>query len=361
MSNFWQQRTFTPRVMPGNQFSNVAVPPKKFPWGAFSNNKVDNSYTLPWNRPNLPSWAVGRREDAGLPVGNGNGQNRPVRPLPPRGAPVDRNPNKPGLGWGGLNPKRQNPGPGGNADIITFNIKGGRRPQAVRRDLLNMLEYNPNLLGLQEMRSKSRMNMVRKVLNNNGYGLFGGLGTPVAYRKKGNKIVDRGSKFLTGSKFVGAAGAGPSTLNPKAANYLVLKNKKTGGLTSLTNLHAAPSQYLAVRNQLARTQFRKTAQLQKQLENKYGKGLAQLVVGDMNTNKMGKFKPFRSSGIRAYKSPSGTFGKRQIDWIMSDRGLGNRRVVNTGSDHKAYMGSLRPRSNANRYKRQNPNPPRRRF
>lgn len=271
--------------------------------------------------------------------------------------PGSINPGRPIMG--GRGPGWENPGKGGRPghqlDFITANIKGARAPGKVRKDFLKLLSYHPDAIGLQEMRKDARMALIRRVARNHGYGVFGKFGTPIVYDRRDHKLVGHGAKFLTPATNVGAAGAGPSRLNPKNANWIALKEKGVKGprgITTYTDVHYAPSQNIPIRNRLARRQAVGTAALQRMLNQRYGQKANRVLLGDMNNSRARRNAPSINAGLRAFKAPSGTHGKSFLDWILSDRNVRGRTVVPYGSDHNFYGGSFGPRRprNIKRYK-----------
>lgn len=226
------------------------------------------------------------------------------------------------------------------ADIITHNIKGGKRNfRGVRRDLLSLLADDPGIIGLQETGNKKRTKRIFNFFRNQGYGIRGKSNTPIAFDKDQYRLKDFGAPVISRATYVGPQGAGPSTLKQKYANYLILKQLGGGPLRSVTNVHLAPSRQLAVRRRLSDQQIANVAALQREIARRY-KGVERAVIGDLNVGKVGPLAPLARAGLNIQQSPFDTHRVGTPDWLIGD-GITNLRTRNTGSDHDALLGNFR--------------------
>jgi hypothetical protein len=384
--NFWNNRAFQPR-------QDVRVPPQQFPWNRFARPNWQppgmQQPALPWMRNDVPDIIRQKREAAGL---------GPLGPRPGLGAgrPVDRNPNKPGLGWGGLNPNRGggnlnrgNPYRGQDGpDILNHNIRHGLNDNKSARLFRQMLGQGADFITMQEMGSGDLRRRFAQIARRNGYGFTGhksSTGTPIAFKRGGDyRILDAGKRRIMRPGYVGP-GAGPDRLGAKYANYIVARDKKTGKERAIINMHASASQQHALRNKLAKQQFRIAGDLGRDLERKYGKDLMRVIVGDMNTSKVGKMRKHMGREYRAFAPKGSTFkNKARIDWFMTDQRMKNLTRQDTISDHHLLganfggggrgrpmdrnpnkpglgWGGLNPKRKTRPMKRYNPRPPRARM
>jgi hypothetical protein len=288
------------------------------------------------------------------PVGNGGVGVNPGRGL---GRPIDRNPGKPGLGWGGLNPARGGNGP----DILNHNIRHGLNDNKSTQLFRNMLRQNADFITLQEMGSGDLRRRFAKVARRHGYGFAGhksSTGTPIAFKRGGDyKILDIGKRRIMKPGYVGP-GAGPSRLGAKYANYIVARDKATGRERAIINMHASASQQHALRNRLAKQQFRIAGDLGRDLERKYGKDLMRVIVGDMNTGSLAKLRNTMGRDLRGYQPKGSTFkNKAKIDWFMTDGRMSGLTRQNTISDHHLLGANFGPGKGRGRPADRNPNKP----
>lgn len=229
------------------------------------------------------------------------------------------------------------------ATVATLNIKNGLSDAKAYGDLRKLIGAGPDVISLQEIGPR-RAKRMRSMLREAGYDFHAGKGSaPIAYRRDKFKAIERGSRFLTPATHVGKAGAGPSTLRAKHANYVVLRNKKTGRVEAFTSAHLAPSKNLNdARRSLHRAQVQGLADLQRDLARKH-KGVGRYLLGDLNTGKREDLAPLRQAGLKLYQAPEGTFrkGSYRPDWIISDVDRTGARVADGfSSDHNAYFSSF---------------------
>lgn len=224
--------------------------------------------------------------------------------------------------------------PQGNVSFLTQNM--GKK--SARANLRNIIRDDPGVIGFGELSGRNYA-IAKRILNRNGYGLHGQNGTPVAWDKSEYKLKDKGREKISDRTFVGQAGAGPSTLKAKYANWIRLKDKDTGDRSTFTTAHLAPSRKIPVRGRLQDQQIQNLAAVQRRLEQMFPKA-SHTLMGDFNTSKRKHLRPLMNqTNMSAYRAPGKTHRVGFIDWILSDAQMKDRFLRDYGSDHRGYWGS----------------------
>lgn len=113
--------------------------------------------------------------------------------------------------------------------------------------------------------------------------------TPILYRWEKFRLVSTGTEQVSDATYVGAQGAGPSTLRAKYINYVELRERATGRTVYVLNNHAVPtvqgkgggSNSNTARVDLYRQHM---AGLKSMVAAFEAKGGSVLVTGDLNVN-----------------------------------------------------------------------------
>jgi hypothetical protein len=132
--------------------------------------------------------------------------------------------------------------------ISTYNIKHSLRADAAVADIQD-LAAESDIVTLQEMSSGTRRRGVVESLLNCTMCPFEGYlptpavpgGTPILYRWERFRLEGTGTVQVSKDTFVGAAGAGPSTLRAKYINWVRLRERATGRSLYVLNNHAVPT------------------------------------------------------------------------------------------------------------------------
>lgn len=165
------------------------------------------------------------------------------------------------------------------------------------------LASEADIIGLQEMSSLKRRNAVKARLLDCSSCPFEGYmpaepvmgGTPILYRWSRFRLEDSGTVQVSDATYVGAEGAGPSTLRAKYLNWVKLRERATGRTIYVVNNHAVPSvqgkdglpnQKMGERLELYRKHMEGLTALIRQFR---ADGSLVVVTGDLNVN----FRPDR--------------------------------------------------------------------
>lgn len=265
----------------------------------------------------------------------------------------------------------------GTVRIATFNTAATSTTRQGFRDVRDLLAQGPDIVALQEMSSWERRERVRKRLLDCASCLWDGW-IPVPAVPGGQPILWRSDKFtflgrdwieVAPDTYVGARGAGPSTMHAKYVVRVRLLDNLTGRTVWILNTHFVPTVQGSDggRNDLRRRTdlyARHMAGLQgviDRVRNAEGGGLV-FVTGDFNVNyrndrtAQDPIFPYVALGTRGLRSSyaqlgepaTGThvldngFDKRLIDYVFYKQ---NRRVTATAqrivtgmtSDHRPLI------------------------
>ena len=160
------------------------------------------------------------------------------------------------------------------------------------------LAAEADIIGLQEMASLTRRNAVKARLLDCSSCPFEGYmpaeavpgGTPILYRWSRFRLDGSGTVKVTEDTYVGAAGAGPSTLRARYLNWVKLRERATGRTVYVINNHAPPS--VQGRDGLPNQEMEERLELYRQhmegltaLIRKFrADGSLVVVTGDLNVN-----------------------------------------------------------------------------
>lgn len=210
----------------------------------------------------------------------------------------------------------------------------------MQADLKTLINRQAHVIGLQEV-DLTRARQLRPFLARQGYGLAIQAGVPIAYKLSKFRLAKAGVRNLSPAKFVGPGGAGPTTARAKRANWVALVDKKTGNKSVFSNSHFTASRRMPKRAPLWHQQVTGTAELQRDLRQRFGPGVGLFFMGDLNTSKPGSLAPLRRAGLSTYQAPRKTHRVGRIDWIASNRKPGEREVVGgLHTDHSAYLATF---------------------
>ena len=238
------------------------------------------------------------------------------------------------------------------------------------------LATEADIIGLQEMSSLQRRNAVKARLLDCSSCPFEGYmpaqavpgGTPILYRWSRFRLEGSGTVQVSEDTYVGAVGAGPSTLRAKYLNWVKLRERATGRTIYVVNNHAVPSvqgrdglpnQEMEERLELYRKHMQGLTALIRQFR---ADGSLVVVTGDLNVN----FRPDRRDrhplfpysrlggvGVRASYVPLGEpalgthgSGGRLIDYVAASnpkRLVARSQRILTGysSDHRPVVVTYR--------------------
>ncbi|KAA1421072.1 hypothetical protein F0U44_01740 [Nocardioides humilatus] len=261
--------------------------------------------------------------------------------------------------------------------IATFNTAAMSSTRQGFNDVKNLIAQGPDIVALQEMSSWERREKVRKRLLDCETCTWDGW-IPVPAVQGGQPILWRSDKFtflgrdwleVAPETFVGARGAGPSTMHAKYVVRVRLLDNLTGRTIWILNTHFVPTVQAPdggrnANRRRTRLYALHMANLQAvvdKVRNEEGGGLV-FVTGDFNVNYRNDkvvqdpIFPFAAMGSQAMRAsyyklgepatgthvlPSG-FDKRLIDYVLYKP---TRRVIATGqrvvtglnSDHRPLI------------------------
>ena len=188
----------------------------------------------------------------------------------------------------------------GRSDFVlaTYNIRHALSDSVAAADLQRLADTGVDVIGMQEMGARTRRNAVRAQLVDCESCEFqaympDGLGpgeVPFLFRSSVFELVSKGTEMVSDSMFVGASGAGPSTIGPKYLTYVQLRHRATGQDIYVINNHAVasiqgpdggPNYNNPERLQLFRKHMDGLAAM---IERFRATGAAVFAVGDFNVN-----------------------------------------------------------------------------
>lgn len=219
--------------------------------------------------------------------------------------------------------------------VATFNLRFSLTRAQARRDLNRLIGHRPDVIALQEV-SRDRARGLREQLAREGYGLAIVNDVPIAYKLGKFKLLQEGTHKLN-DKVAGMPG---SKGRARVANWLALRDRKTGETSVFSNVHLiAGSQYTQARRRLHNRQMAALADLHRDLREKYGDDASYFSMGDFNVSNRARMRALREAGLNTYMAPGDTGPKGgRPDWISSSRKRLSARVLRGfRSDHQAYL------------------------
>jgi endonuclease/exonuclease/phosphatase (EEP) superfamily protein YafD len=133
--------------------------------------------------------------------------------------------------------------------FVTLNTEGPNSTGQALSDVKKIAAAGADIITLQEMASAERRKAVRAALVDCSGCRYGAWmpslpvpgSTPILYRKDKFELKDAGTVQVSEATYVGARGAGPSTLNAKYINWVKLREETTGRHFFVLNNHAVPT------------------------------------------------------------------------------------------------------------------------
>ncbi len=133
--------------------------------------------------------------------------------------------------------------------IATYNTASTLRTRRAVSDVRRLARSGVHVLALQEMASPLRRKRVRRLLVDCAGCAFRAHmprravpgSTPILYRTPRFRLRRAGVTQVTKPTFVGARGAGPSTVRAKYVTWVRLRDTATGRALTILNNHAVPS------------------------------------------------------------------------------------------------------------------------
>jgi exonuclease III len=139
----------------------------------------------------------------------------------------------------------------GRSDFVlaTYNIRHALSDSVAAADLQRLADTGVDVIAMQEMGARTRRNAVRAQLVDcescefqaympDG---FGPAEVPFLFRASAFELVSKGTEMVSDATFVGASGAGPSTIGAKYLTYVQLRHRATGQDIYVINNHAVAS------------------------------------------------------------------------------------------------------------------------
>ena len=133
--------------------------------------------------------------------------------------------------------------------IATYNIRHALSDAVATADVQRLAATGVDVIALQEMGSRMRRNAVRAQLVDCATCEFraympdgsGPAEVPFLFRASAFELVSKGTEQVSDATYVGADGAGGSTMGPKYLTYVQLRHVATGRDIYVINSHAVPS------------------------------------------------------------------------------------------------------------------------
>lgn len=133
--------------------------------------------------------------------------------------------------------------------FVTLNTAATNSTKRALSDVKKIAATGADIITLQEMASAERRKAVRAALVDCSGCLYSTWmprlpvpgSTPILFRKDKFELKDAGTVQVSKATYVGARGAGPSTLNAKYINWVKLRERNTGRHFFVLNNHAVPT------------------------------------------------------------------------------------------------------------------------
>ena len=182
--------------------------------------------------------------------------------------------------------------------LATYNIRHALSDSVAASDLQRLADTGVDVIAMQEMGARTRRNAVRAQLVDCESCEFraympdgaGPAEVPFLFRASAFELVSKGTEMVSDATFVGAGGAGPSTIGPKYLTYVQLRHQASGQDIYVINNHAVasiqgpdggPNYNNPERLQLFRQHMDGLAAM---VERFRATGAAVFTVGDFNVN-----------------------------------------------------------------------------
>jgi endonuclease/exonuclease/phosphatase (EEP) superfamily protein YafD len=261
--------------------------------------------------------------------------------------------------------------------IVTYNVSADVRVRRTVGDLRSIIDNQaPDVITLQEMSSWKRRQAVLKHFVDCDTCLYDSLmpiaavpgGQPILYRSDKYTLLGSGLRKVTEDTYVGAKGAGPSTIHAKWITWVWLRDLATGRVVYVLNNHFVPT--VQAKDGGTNSNTRRVAIYRKNMEAlvalvqelRASTGGLVFVTGDFNVNYRGDVVaqapifPYASLGAIGVTSSyqnvevpeTGThvldsgFDKRLIDYVFNlhRRGVGSgplQILMGLSSDHRPLV------------------------
>lgn len=133
--------------------------------------------------------------------------------------------------------------------LATYNIRHALSDAVAAADLQRLADTGVDVIAMQEMGARTRRDAVRARLVDCDACQFraympDGAGpgeVPFLFRSSTFELISKGAEKVSDATFVGAGGAGPSTIAPKYLTYVQLRHRATGQDIYVINNHAVAS------------------------------------------------------------------------------------------------------------------------
>lgn len=133
--------------------------------------------------------------------------------------------------------------------LATYNIRHALSDSVAAADLQRLADTGVDVIAMQEMGARTRRNAVRAQLVDCESCEFraympDGAGpgeVPFLFRASAFELVSKGTEMVSDATYVGADGAGPSTIGPKYLTYVQLRHLASGQDIYVINNHAVAS------------------------------------------------------------------------------------------------------------------------
>ena len=181
--------------------------------------------------------------------------------------------------------------------IATYNIRNALSSSTAVADVQRLAAAGADVIATQEMGSRMRRDAVRAAMIDCEGCVFDGYlvnpatvgATPILYRTDRFDLEESGHRLAADRTFVGAKGAGPSTIAEKYVNYVKLREKSTGRYLYVLNSHAVASVQgkggASNGNVRRMGMYRQHMATLKSMVTEFrSKGVSVFVTGDLNVN-----------------------------------------------------------------------------
>lgn len=185
----------------------------------------------------------------------------------------------------------------------TLNIQANMPLDHSADDARRAANQGADAIAFQEIGGEGKEQVIRDVLDNNGYSMLRFDDTPAAESpvawKTSEWVKDDAFRWhLSDDTFVGKDGAGPATLRAKEATVVILHERGTGRRVVFASLHLAPMPYLNERRAaLHREQVAALRTLAHRMDWKYPAAEV-IFAGDFNTDDPSLLDPICMEGLK---------------------------------------------------------------
>lgn len=134
--------------------------------------------------------------------------------------------------------------------LASYNIRHALSDGVASADVARLTATGVDVIGLQEMSSRTRRNAVLAAVQDCDTCVMQGVffdanahvgAVPILYRADRLELHDSGSVMLSDRTYIGSLGAGPAELPPKYATWAKLQDRRTGRFFYVINSHAVAS------------------------------------------------------------------------------------------------------------------------